>query len=478
MTSNLRQHNVQIFTSGTKNTYYLREMTRIIYLALCVLLIPAITACSAQPPMKYETDPNLRALLSKPAAYPQVNFAVMTDLHTYNPDLGTEGKAFEDYVAGDYKLTKESAEILQTAAGQINSENVSFVLVPGDLTDHGDRASHELVVQCLKQLQASGKKVYVIPGNHDIDNPNAVSYAGNFIQSVPNITAEEFEQIYADFGYKDALYRDPASLSYVAEPQEGLWLLALDSCRYQGKAGETETVTGGRFSPQTLEWIEDMLIKAAQAGKAVIAMEHHPVTEHFDGMATYFPEYVIENYQAVSRLLAAYNVRLVFTGHFHAQDITERTWPDINKFLFDVETGSLVTYPCPYRVINIDGAQKATIRTVHIESIASHPQDFQGYAEAQLESGVTATAASMIASYGVDRTEAQNLAAQVARAMVAHLAGDEKLPAGQTAIQENGLSPLAWIGVEFKKGLVDSLWRDLPPPDNNVRLDLGTGGWQ
>ena len=478
MTSNLPQYNIQIFTFSAKNTYYLREMTRIIYLALCVLLIPAVTACSAQQPLKYETDPALHALLDKPAAYPQVNFAVMTDLHTYDPGLGTEGKAFENYVAGDYKLTKESAEILQTAIGQINGENVSFVLVPGDLTDHGDRTSHELVAQYLKQLQATGKKVYVIPGNHDIDNPNAVSYAGNFIQSVPDITAEEFAQIYADFGYKDALYRDPASLSYVAEPQQGLWLLALDSARYKDKIGETETVTGGRFSPQTLEWIEDMLIKAAQSGKAVIAMEHHPVTEHFDGMATYFPEYVIENYQAVSRLFAAYNVRLVFTGHFHAQDITERSWPDINKFLFDVETGSLVTYPCPYRVINIDESQKATIRSVRIQSIVSHPQDFQAYAQAQLENGVTATATNMIASYGVDRPEAEKLGAQVAQAVVAHIAGDEKLPAGQPAIQENGLSPLAWMGVQFKKGLVESLWKDLPPPDNNVTLDLKTGGWQ
>ncbi|MGD0856979.1 MAG: metallophosphoesterase [Dehalococcoidia bacterium] len=453
-------------------------MKRIIYLALCVLLIPIVFACAQRQMLRYETDPALRALLDKPAAYPEVNFAVITDLHTYDPHLGTDGKAFESYVAGDYKLTKESAEILETAIGQIKNENVSFILVTGDLTDHGDRASHELVAQYLKQLQANGKKVYVIPGNHDIDNAGAVRYAGDIALRIRNITSEEFVQIYGDFGYKDALYHDPASLSYVAEPQKGLWLLALDSCRYKGKVGEQETVTGGRFSPQTLEWIEDMLIKAAKANEAVIAMVHHPVTEHFDGMARDFPEYVIENYQAVSRLLAAYNVRLVLTGHFHAQDITERTWPDINKFLFDTETGSLVTYPCPYRVINIDSRQKAAVRTVRIESIASHPQDFQGYAHAQLENGVTATAASMIASYGVDGAEAQKLAAQVAQAAMAHIAGDEKLPAGQEAIHENELSLRAWVGVQFRKDLIESLWRDLPPPDNNVTLNLETGGWQ
>ena len=453
-------------------------MKRIIYLAICILLIPVVFACAPRQMLQYETDPALHALLDKSAAYPEVNFAVITDLHTYDPDLGTDGKAFESYVKGDYKVTKESAEILQTAIGQIKNENVSFVLVTGDLTDHGDRASHELVAQYLKQLQANGKKVYVIPGNHDIDNASAVRYAGDSALRIRNITAEEFVQIYGDFGYKDALYRDLASLSYVTEPQKGLWLLALDSCRYRGKVGEKETLTAGRFSPQTLGWIEDMLIKAAKANKAVIAMAHHPVTEHFDGMARDFPKYVIENYPAVSRLFAAYNVRLVLTGHFHAQDITERTWPDINKFLFDMETGSLVTYPCPYRVINIDSTQKAAVRTVRIQSIASHPQDFQGYAQAQLENGVTATTASMIAQYGVDGAEAQKLAGQVAKAVLAHLAGDEKLPAGQEAIHEKGLSLRAWIGVQFRKDLVNSLWKDLPPPDNNIMLDLKTGGWQ
>jgi 3',5'-cyclic AMP phosphodiesterase CpdA len=435
-------------------------------------------ACTPQQAFQYDTDHTLRVLLEKPAAYPQVNFVVISDLHTYDPALGTDGKAFESYAAGDYKLTKESAEILQTAIGQIKNENASFVLVSGDLVDHGDRATHELVAQYLKQLETAGKKVYVIPGNHDIENPYAVKFSGESMLRIRNISADEFAQIYADFGYKDALYRDPASLSYVVEPQEGLWLLALDSCRYIGKVGEQQSVTGGRFSPQTLQWIEEMLIKAAKANEAVIAMVHHPVVEHFDGMAKYFPEYIIENYQTVSKLLAEYNVRLVFTGHFHAQDITEKSWPEIKKFLFDVETGSLVTYPCPYRVISIDKSQNAAVRTVRIQSIESHPQDLQEYAKAKLEQSATATAANMIAGYGIDQAEAQKLAEQVAAATAAHLAGDEKLPAGQNAILESGLSLRAWVGVQFRKDLIESLWRDLPPPDNNVTLNLKTGGWQ
>ncbi len=439
------------------------------------MIVTTLIACAPQQASQYDTDRTLSVLLEKPPTYPQANFVVLSDLHTYDPALGTDGKAFESYAASDYKLTKESAEILQTAIEQIKNENVDFVLIPGDLADHGDRSTHELIAKYLIQLEKSGKKVYVIPGNHDIENPIAVKFSGNSILRIRNISPDEFVQIYGEFGYQEALYRDPASLSYIAEPQQGLWLLALDSCRYQGKAGEQQSVTSGRFSLQTLQWIEEMLIKAAKENKPVIAMEHHPAIEHFSSQAKYFPEYVIENYQTVSKLLAEYNVRLVITGHFHAQDITVIRWPETKKFLFDIETGSLVTYPCPYRVINIDKSQNATIRSARIQSIQSHPQGFQDYAESQLEHGIMAISTAMIAGYGIDQTEAQRLAGQVAAATIAHLAGDEKLPAGQNAIQDSGLSLRAWAGVQLRKDLVESLWKDLPPPDNNVTLDLKTG---
>ena len=95
------------------------EMKRIIYLAVAFFCYRLLVACAPQPPLDMRrTPPCVRSSIS-PRPIPEVNFAVMTDLHTYDPYLGTDGKAFENYVAGDYKLTKESAEILQTAIGQI-----------------------------------------------------------------------------------------------------------------------------------------------------------------------------------------------------------------------------------------------------------------------------------------------------------------------------------------------------------------------
>lgn len=53
-------------------------------------------------------------------------------------------------------------------------------------------------------------------------------------------------------------------------------------------------------------------------------------------------------------------------------------------------------------------------------------------------------ASRTIQEYGVAAAEADKLGRQVAPAFVAHYAGDEKLVAGQEAIQTKGLSLRGW----------------------------------
>lgn len=51
-------------------------------------------------------------------------------------------------------------------------------------------------------------------------------------------------------------------------------------------------------------------------------MLHHGIVEHYKGQEKNYGEYVVDDFHAVSRLLAMYNVRFVLTGHYHAQGIT------------------------------------------------------------------------------------------------------------------------------------------------------------
>jgi len=453
------------------------SVINIIQVFVCLLLVFSSAGCAPGQAFKFDSDPALRTLLQKAPDYPQTSFITMSDLHVYDTSLGTTGAAFEKYLMNDRKLLRESQEILNMAITAEIELKPGIILIPGDLTKDGEKSGHEIVAKALTRLKDAGKKVYVVPGNHDINNSHALKYEGSLTTPVPSITADEFAQIYADFGFKESLFRDKGSLSYVAEPQPGLWLLGLDSCRYKENLAEGEPITDGKFSPETLQWIEEMLGKAASGGKAVIIMMHHGIMEHYNGQEKNYGEYIVDNYEEIGRMFAAYNARLVFTGHYHAQDITEKQYPT-SKFLFDIETGSLVTNPLPYRIINIGADQQMTVRTERITSTSSHPQDLPEFARNYVLEGIASIATRTIMKYGVSKEESAMLAKQVAEAFAAHYAGDENLKPGTEPIQQWGLSLPGWFVIQFRKDLVYGLWQDLPPADNAVTINLKTGSWK
>ncbi|UCH51442.1 MAG: hypothetical protein JSV54_01345 [Chloroflexota bacterium] len=78
----------------------MRALTKILHVALCLLVLVSIVACSAgketEPKFRYESDAALHTLLEAVPAYPETSFVVFSDPHIYDPTLGTEGKAFED----------------------------------------------------------------------------------------------------------------------------------------------------------------------------------------------------------------------------------------------------------------------------------------------------------------------------------------------------------------------------------------------
>jgi len=453
--------------------------SRIIQFSICLTVIISLLACAPpKPAFKYESDASLRQQLAQAPAYPEVSLIVFSDPHIYDTSLGTTGKEFEAYINEDRKLVREGPEILESAVALIKNLKDNIVLVPGDLSKDGEKSSHELAAGYLAELKAAGKKVFVVPGNHDILNGHSFKYVGDSVERTPNVTPDQFAQIYADYGFKDALQRDPDSLSYVAEPQPGLWLLALDANRYKENIENQAPITDGKFSAQTLAWIEKVLGQAAKENKAVIVMMHHGIMEHYVGQEKNYGEYIVDNYEEVAKLLANYNVRMVFTGHYHAQDITEKKYADNGKYVFDIETGSLATYPCPIRIVKIGKDQIASITEERVTSIKSHPTDFPAYAKQYLLDGIAGIAANTLQGYKVDRPEAEKIAKEIAQGFAAHYAGDEQLAAGQSTVTETGLSPLAWLVIQYRKDLITGLWKDLPPPDNNVTLNLKDGNWK
>lgn len=404
----------------------------------------------------------------------RIHFAIIADPHLYDPSLGTSGTAFADALNEDVKMIEHSEALFTHATRKLvdSRQRPSFILIPGDLTKDGEAQSHRLMASRLAGLKAAGIPAFVIPGNHDIANPEASRYDDTGATPVDGIDAAEFARLYADFGYAQALARDPHSLTYIVEPAPGFWLFAIDSCRYGGDTDKR--IDGGRLRPETVAWLRVQLQRARAGGKTVLAMMHHGLVEHMLGQGKHAPDLLIEDWDAVGRSLAADGLRVVFTGHAHTQDITRRDWED-RSFLIDVQTGSLVTYPNPYRLVTLDSADRLVIRSFRVEqpvlaegwpgfrTFADFARDFTYRRELDILDQELANRS------GLPARRREELAPMLADALLANQAGDE-LPTVRAfkapmAMASSKIPDEATVG-----GLILSLWHDLPPADNDLDL--------
>lgn len=437
--------------------------------ALLLMIAGCGTARYKRVEFRYQQEESVKQLQKKEFAYPEARFVVLADPHYFHPSLGTSGPAFEAYIKDDRKMLAKSDEILDSAISKISQEDADFILICGDLTKDGEKINHLRFAEKIRDLHPSAP-VYVVPGNHDVENGISCRYTGDKTERIKNVSAEKFGEIYEDFGYAAALHSDPASLSYVTEPLPGLWVLALDSCLWRENQEGEHPVTDGRFSAETLEWIEDMLIRAKKEQKAVLAFMHHGLMEHYPENEKYYGEYVVDNSETVTRLLAGYGVRMVFTGHFHAQDITVKHVDEPSGCVLDVETGSLATWPCPYRLVKISDQGACSIESRFIDSIESMPLAFTDYARNFAFTGTVGLAKDALEEHRVSEKGKKILAPQIAEAYLAHLAGDEKKPDEVLTAQGTGLR--GRIVVFFQKDLVEGWWTDLAPPDNRLAVSL------
>jgi DNA repair exonuclease SbcCD nuclease subunit len=417
--------------------------------------------------------------------------AVFSDPHYFAPELGTTGAAFEAYLAQDRKLIAESSAISAAAIGELRKSDAKIILISGDLTKDGEKLSHQQFSKLLKNLEKSGKKVFVIPGNHDINNPKSNSYSGDTSTPVENVTPEQFKKIYNNFGYSEAISRDKNSLSYVVEPVAGLRIISMDSSLYNENAGKTSPVTAGRFNDNTYNWIKQQIKEAKVKGKAVIGFMHHGLIEHFNGQKQFFSEFVIDNWEKVSEEFADLGMEAVFTGHFHAQDIASKTTAASNK-IYDIETGSLVSYPSPYRIVDIT-KDKLTIESKNIKTINYDTKGapYQDYAYNYLKTGLKDVLPLMFTSLimrmnlTLTKKQAYTLAKQAADtqpapqltpmtvcdllsdAMIAHYKGDEESNPLASAIAK-GMGASQDPIVKSLGFLLNSAYSDPSEKDNNL----------
>ncbi|MBQ7598381.1 MAG: metallophosphoesterase [Clostridia bacterium] len=280
------------------------------------------------------------------------------------------------YASTQGQMPYESEAILCEMLAEFTASDAECLLIAGDLTC-GKRASHLAFAEYLRETEeTSGKKIFVINGNHDCDAEG----------SDTGISMEEFREIYADFGYTEAVARHKDSASYAAELNGKYRLLAIDTCIY----GEDE----GRISANVFQWIKAQVKQAKADGKTPVAMMHHSLLPHYELQP------MIDFWQFYAGWFADHGIQTVLTGHIHANDISSCV-SDCGNTVYDIQTGALIASPNTYREITFSD-DTVTVESRFITKIdpsllpsqltdaqrALLAEDFPAYARAYFENGV------------------------------------------------------------------------------------------
>ncbi|MBQ8063960.1 MAG: hypothetical protein IJ230_08510 [Clostridia bacterium] len=113
-------------------------------------------------------------------------------------------------------------------------------------------------------------------------------------------------------------------------------------------------------------------------------MMHHGTVAHFSQEQTILGEFLVDDFQKVATTLADAGMHYVFTGHFHSQDVSVMTTEKGNT-IYDIETGSSITYPCPMRAVQFtrsgsaktDNGVKETLKGQTIQNLSISHKDPQ-----------------------------------------------------------------------------------------------------
>jgi len=362
----------------------------------------------------------LCSLMTPLLAAAQTRIAVLTDTHVMAPELlVSDGTAWQSYLASDRKLVDYSQQLFDLVTDRIKNEiRPDLLLITGDLSKDGEIASHNYVAGKLASLKATGIPTLVIPGNHDLGTSNAKVYNGDNATNAEVATASSFASIYADFGYGSTSERDPNSLSYVCQPISGLTIIGIDS----GK--------NGVVSSETLSWVCNHARAAVETGQQVIAMMHHQLIPHFSNIEMFVSYAVVNDYETIRNALADAGVRVILTGHFHTSDIAKDFNANLSESIIDINTGSLISYPCDYRMLTLsEDKSSLTVNTYSISELT--PGDgFSDVSKNRLKDAVEKQVKSRGAAYKM-------IAPTVSTAFIYHAEGDEHQSSGaQTTLTQ------------------------------------------
>lgn len=303
-----------------------------------------------------------------------LSFAVASDLHYNVPEeeLTASGEIDDEiywYANRRAAMENESGWIIDEFLNQCaENDEVDFVLISGDIVDNGRSIAQEHTDMAAKFAafeEKTGKQIYVTVGNHD---------AGNNSETTP----EEFKEIYADFGYDQALTIVEDDCSYTANLGKKYRLISLDSCNH-------DKSTADGMTAEKLAWVKEQAQLAKADGRYPILMMHHNLIDHMPLQSIFSKNFIVKFHLTTADLFANWGIKLVFTGHEHCSDVSTYT-SSLGNTIYDFATTSLTMYPLQYRTFKItENEIKYEAQTVDKIDTDSLTATIDGYSQEQID---------------------------------------------------------------------------------------------
>lgn len=391
---------------------------------------------------------------------PPHRFAVLADPHYFDlfPAYGHEGVEIGDRAGAavhtladsaiSTRLFNEGYFALPAALDRCVAQGLRHVVIAGDLSDDGQQSAMAGAVSLLRHYETRhGLRFFLTPGNHDahgmsgrditrrllnadgsfvtvssaaIGGPDTLLEKGQRCAAYPALLEQwrdfglmrrpDDHYWESPFGSRDTpeartfTMRSPdgkathgqLDLSYLVEPEEGLWLLSIDANIYAPRNGfpandspeafEDSTAAGWPslvlHKPFLLDWMEDVALRADALGKTLICFSHYPMVDPLDGTLALERQLLGETMSArrtppaeISRRLCTTGISSHFSGHMHIYD--RASVETCGNTLTNYAMPSLAAFPAVFAIAEASG-RSLSLRLEQLE-LDTHRALFPAY---------------------------------------------------------------------------------------------------
>lgn len=282
-------------------------------------------------------------------------------------------------------------------------------------------AERSHAVACTNQVKELGYEgLFELIGDFGL-NPNSnyhyyeTPFSGNRMDSeelpdsIFNPENRQYEICHEGSGgtFRQADYTncfDVMDMSYLAEPVEGLWLLALDTNVYIPHANESNDNPSGRpnFSgsgnagynkvvthkKHLVEWMTDIAKRAEENGKTLISFSHFPATDFYNGAGPIIEKVWGEDEFQMVRLpekettntILNTGIGLHIAGHMHMNGVEIARDSISGQTLTNIQVPSLAAYVPAYKIVRMfEESGNVEIETVTLTDVPDYDTLFPLY---------------------------------------------------------------------------------------------------